>query len=50
MTRNKVQPYIVPNTELADVVGVNNGNLSRSIRKSNYESQGQRIYERKSKH
>ncbi|MCJ1455863.1 hypothetical protein MMC28_006220 [Mycoblastus sanguinarius] len=28
MTRNKVQPYIVPSTELVDVVGMGNGNLS----------------------
>ena len=43
-TRNKVQPYIVPSTELVDVVGKSSGNYSmpmskRSIRSlRNYES------------
>ena len=43
-TRNKVQPYIVPSTELVDVVGKSNGNASvpmgkRSLgRFGNYES------------
>ena len=43
-TRNKVQPYIVPSTELVDVVGKGNGNLSMPMGKRslgslrNYES------------
>ena len=33
MTRDRVQPYIVPTTELVDVVGMNKGNLSISVGK-----------------
>ena len=32
-TRNKVQPYIVPSTELVDVVGKSSGNVSMPMGK-----------------
>ena len=32
-TRDRVQPYIVPSTELVDVVGKGNGNLSVPVGK-----------------
>lgn len=50
-TRNKVQPYIVPSTELVDVVGKGSGNFSMPVGKRslkslrNYESV--RTYEMK---
>ncbi|KAK3178226.1 hypothetical protein OEA41_000359 [Lepraria neglecta] len=41
MVRNKVQPYIVPSTELKDVVGIGS-NASVSIGKRGYASQGRK--------
>jgi len=38
MVRNKVQPYIVPSTELVDVVGTGIGNLSMGMKKRGYGS------------
>jgi len=32
MVRNKVQPYIVPTTELVNVVGASSSNLSMSMK------------------
>lgn len=37
-TRNKVQPYIVPSTELIDVVGTGNGTSSMSMGKRSLKS------------
>ena len=37
-TRNKVQPYIVPSTELVDVVGKSGGNYSMPMGKRSLKS------------
>ena len=37
-TRNKVQPYIVPSTELVDVVGKSGGNYSMPMGKRSSRS------------
>ena len=37
-TRNKVQPYIVPSTELIDVVGKSSGNYSMRMGKRSLKS------------
>ena len=37
-TRNKVQPYIVPSTELVDVVGKGGGNYSMPMGKRSVKS------------
>lgn len=37
MVRDKVQPYILPKTELVDVVGKATGNLSVSVGKKAYD-------------
>lgn len=38
MVRNKVQPYLVPTTELADVVGMGGSNSSIGMKKRAYGS------------
>jgi hypothetical protein len=42
MVRNKVQPYIVPSTELVDVVG-KGVNASISVEKRGYVSEGKKL-------